>query len=112
MIMVYIYLNKKNDVYSFKVNDHGNDIVCAAVSTLALNTVNSIEAFTAEKFTCNYEEEDGGFLFFESPTLKNNKKHGPVAILLNSFFLGIQGIAEEYPDDIILTVDDKEVNPC
>lgn len=103
MITVYIYTNLNGDVFSFKVNDHGIDIVCAAVSALALNTVNSIELLTSETFVCNFEE-DGGFLFLEVPSLKENNLVNDVALLLNSFFLGIKGIKEDYDKDIKLII--------
>lgn len=106
MITVYIYTNLNGDVYSFKVNDHGADIVCAAVSALALNTVNSIEVFTSEPFNCNFEE-DGGFLSIEVPSLKENKLINDVSLLLNSFFLGIKGIKEDYDKDIKLIVNEE-----
>ncbi len=35
----------------------GSDIVCAAVSVLAQNTVNSIEHFTQDSFTADVDEE-------------------------------------------------------
>ena len=106
MITVYIYLNSNEDVYSFKVNDHGKDIVCAAVSALTFNTINSIEAFTSEQFNCEFEE-DGGFLFFELPALKENKTCKDAALLLNSFFLGIRGIKEDYSQDIKLIINEE-----
>lgn len=106
MITVYIYKNANGDVYSFKVNDHGTDIVCAAVSALALNTINSIEAFTTEPFKCNFEE-NGGFLFFESPSLKNNKTNKDVSLLLNSFLLGIKGIKDDYDKEIKLIINEE-----
>ena len=38
---------------------HGKDIVCAAVSALVVNTVNSIEEFTEDKFSYAQEEKSG-----------------------------------------------------
>lgn len=104
MIIVYIRINQNKDVYSFRVDNHGKRIICAGVSVLTLNTVNSIKAFTDENFTVDYNRE-GGFLSFESPTLKNNERQSAVALLLNSFYLGIRGIKKEYPEDILLVVE-------
>jgi len=69
----------------------GKDIVCAAVSVLTENTVNSIEALTEdrpEQFAVNEKE---GFLYFR---LKQVSRES--ALLLDSMVLCLQSIAEEY----------------
>ena len=56
MITVTIY-KKSNQYLGFDINGHagyaeeGSDIICAAVSVLSLNTLNSIEAFTEDEFS-------------------------------------------------------------
>lgn len=69
----------------------GADIVCAAVSILVLNTVNSIEKFGGQKFLCSVEEEKGTVCLemTEDPT-KETK------LLLDSMLLGLNGIREQY----------------
>jgi len=101
MIKAYVYTNANSDVYGFEIYEHGDKIVCAAVSALSLNAVNSIERFCDTKFICNWDEK-GGFLSLEVPALKANEKIKDVALLLNSFFLGILGIEENYPKDITI----------
>ena len=52
MIRVTIYKNEKHECVGFKALGHagysenGQDVVCAAVSVLTINTVNAIEIFT------------------------------------------------------------------
>ena len=41
--------------------EEGSDIICAAVSALAVNTINAIEQFTEDPFEVE-EAEDGGLL--------------------------------------------------
>ncbi|MCD7765962.1 MAG: ribosomal-processing cysteine protease Prp [Lachnospiraceae bacterium] len=81
----------------------GEDIVCAAVSVLALNTANSIEALTDQIF----EQEiasDGGYLKMIFPEGANEK----TSLLMDSLVLGLKSIQEEYGYDYVnLTV--KEV---
>ena len=50
------------------MTDAGQDIVCAAVSVLVINTVNSIERFTDDKTSCISDEDTGNieFRFHES----------------------------------------------
>lgn len=102
MISVSIYKNAGNLVTGFKVSGHadyseyGTDVVCAAVSTLVINTINSIENFTQDRFTLNQDEEKGFIEFHVISPLSNNTN-----LLISSMILGLQGIAEEYGDKYI-----------
>ena len=62
--MITITVKKRNhDYVDFRSKGHagyaeaGQDIVCAAVSALIINTVNSLETFTEEDFQAS--EQDG-----------------------------------------------------
>ena len=101
MISVRVFKTKSNIIYGFSVTNHGSDIVCAAVSILVQNTVNSIETFTDEHFECEYDES-GGYIKFEVPALKNGVLLRDVTLLLNSLELGLTGIREEYRDEITI----------
>jgi len=104
MINATIYKNSDGDVFSFEIENHGDPIVCSAVSALSLNVINSIDRLT--EFTLNedfeYEINDNGYLYFEALTHHSSTKNSDVAILLNSFRLGILGIYQSYPDQINL----------
>lgn len=82
--------------------DSGKDIVCAGVSALVLNAINSIETFTEDRFTCEVEEESGDVIFslVDTPSKEGN-------LLLESLLLGITGISETYQQYI--TLDFREV---
>ncbi len=69
----------------------GSDIVCAAVSALTVNTVNSIEKFTEDKFSINQED---GLLDF---TLESEVFSDDTGLLLDSLVLGIKEIAKDNP---------------
>lgn len=106
MISVTI-LKHNNNIVGFKIKNHGKDIVCSAVSILSLNTINSIEAFSSVKFTLDYNP-NGGFINFITNFSENFSNKFPNAnILLKSFELGINGIKDEYPNEIYLNY--KEV---
>jgi len=71
--------------------EHGEDIVCAAVSALTLNMANSVEQFTEDPFEGDVEEETGRFRFrFTGPVSSESK------LLMNSLVLGLQNIRKEY----------------
>lgn len=66
--MITVTVKKRNNAYvSFTSKGHagyageGQDIVCAAVSALIINTVNSIETFTED---CIEAEEKDGYISF------------------------------------------------
>jgi len=106
MIKVQIFRNTNNEIYKFIVYDHGDSIVCSAVSILVLNTINSVENFTDERFECDYNE-DGGFIECRFPGIENGVHSHDVNLLLNSMLLGIQSIDMEYRNNILIT--DEEV---
>ena len=99
MISVSIFRNKNKRIWGFNVYDHGETSVCAAVSLLTLNTVNSIEAFTGETIECDYNT-NGGFLSFSLPEVRDGAKSGKADILLESMALGLRSVKENYDNEI------------
>lgn len=96
-------------VLGFRVEGHagfaeaGNDIVCAAVSVLVYNTINSCERFAGTTL----DVSDVG------DTLRCRLPSQPVdgvRLLVNSLFYGIEQIAEQYPEFVRLrTVNETSV---
>ncbi len=81
----------------------GEDIICSAVSALAINAVNSIEEFTEDAFELE-QTEDGGYLrmsFSETPGER-------AALLMDSLVLGIGSIEAGYGKEYI-TLEVQEV---
>lgn len=70
----------------------GKDIVCAAVSTLAQTLIYSIEELTADKI--EYVSKPG------TVEIKYGDLTDGAQLLLNSFFVGVQMIADNYPDNV------------
>ncbi|MCR5452097.1 MAG: ribosomal-processing cysteine protease Prp [Lachnospiraceae bacterium] len=70
---------------------HGEDIVCAAVSMLVINTVNSILEFTDDKIDVS-SDEDRGLI---SVDFKNSPSER-AKLLMDSMVLGLSGVKEEY----------------
>lgn len=107
MVNVTIY-KKEGHIRGFQFSGHagfarrGKDIVCAGVSALVLNTINSIETFTDDEFTCEVQEENGdvSFEMVNSPSEK-------AALLLDSLVLGVTAIKDTYTKYI--TVNFREV---
>ena len=112
MVRVTILKDQKNQCRGFETNGHagyaekGEDIVCAAVSALTINTVNSLEQFTTDPFVLLSDEKEG------SISIRFETEPGEAAaLLLSSYELGIQGIAENYGTQY-LSLEMKEVTTC
>ncbi|MDR2940294.1 MAG: ribosomal-processing cysteine protease Prp [Clostridiales bacterium] len=96
MIKAKIYRNKNNEPYGFVIKNHGQSIVCSAVSALSQNTCNSIECLTDATFKINAKKI--GYLAFKLTETENlNKK---ALLLLNSLVLGLKGIEKEHAKQI------------
>ena len=98
MIKVTIYQNHNGVFCGFRMEGHagfaayGSDIICAAVSVLVINTMNSIEKFTDDKFKgAVHEEKDVvSFNIISEPVSESAE------LLLNSLVLGLNAIQSEY----------------
>ncbi len=109
MIAITVYQDKNGKKVGFSSQGHagydeyGQDIVCAGVSALVINCINSIEAFCEADFTVDTEPESGkiDFMLTEAAT-------EDVALLINSMILGLKGIQKDYGNDYII-LDFKEV---
>jgi uncharacterized protein YsxB (DUF464 family) len=106
--MITVTVKKRNNAYvSFTSSghagyaEHGQDIVCAAVSALIINTVNSIEQFTDDVIKA--EEKDGFISFtFQKPITERG------TLLMDSLVLGLTEIEHSYKNRY-LTIKVKEV---
>jgi len=97
MIKVTIFKDADDMITGFKVLGHagfgnkGNDIVCAAVSALVINTINSIERFTSDIINITEDEEKGLIEFHLADPISSDAN-----LLLKSLAFGLQGIEQEY----------------
>ena len=73
----------------------GQDIVCAAVSTLAQTLIASIEALTEDAI--QYDIQSGWI------DIKHGKLSANAQVLIDSFFVGVEMIADNYPQNVTLT---------
>lgn len=95
--MTTIVIFKSNNHYNgFTCMGHagfdqsGRDIVCAAISVLVINTINSIEELAAEKIIVDADEE-AGTIECHFPTEINEK----TKLLMDSMVLGLKGIEHD-----------------
>lgn len=71
--------------------DRGRDIVCAGVSTLIINAVNSIEELTETKLNV-IQNADKALIEFKA----SNEISHDASLLIASAVIGLRGIEQEY----------------
>lgn len=74
----------------------GNDIICASVSMLAQNLVNSVEALTEDEIKCRIW--DGHM----DITYKDLSERG--RLLIDSFFVGVCAVSSTYGDAYVKVI--------
>jgi uncharacterized protein YsxB (DUF464 family) len=72
----------------------GQDIVCAAVSVLVQTLIQSIEDLCTDRI--EYDMSAG------SVDIKHGNLSAQAHLLMDSFFIGCQMIADEYPHNVCL----------
>lgn len=104
--MITVEIRKSGDEYAgFSSKGHaeyakeGYDIICAAVSVLTLNTINSIEKFTDDAFKAEAADGIVRWKFTELPLSKEAK------LLMDSLVLGLEDIQETYGKKYIKIVE-------
>lgn len=96
MVKITIFQNQKQQLIGFNCLGHAeysddNDIVCAGVSALVINCINSIETLTDAQFTCDSRQEDGMISF------RLGEEYGADAeLLLSSLALGLEEMESNY----------------
>lgn len=107
MINVIIY-KKTSNTFGFKISGHaeyadpGSDIVCSAVSALAITTFNSLEELCYDDFHFEANQKNGDMeLWFNEEPSHN------ASVIMQVFEIGITNISESYSDFICITF--KEV---
>ena len=103
---------KEDRIEGFSVSGHadayaevGQDVVCAGISALVINAVNSIEQFTSSRFSCETAGEEGGRIEF---SLTERADAADTQLLLSSMVLGLSEIEQQYGNEY-LTLEFKEV---
>ena len=97
-----IVVNRANS--NIKITGHagyaepGKDIVCAGVSTLVQNLIASLDMLVPG--TLESAEVNPGYV-----EIKHRNLSGRAKMLVDSFFIGVEMIAHEYPEHVRITYD-------
>jgi len=110
MIRVTVYKTRRHEYAGFDLSGHagyeeaGHDIICAAVSALVINTVNSVEQFTDDKTSCMSDDTEGNIQF----RFKDTPSHD-ASLLFDSMLLGLEAIEENSEYEPYIDIIFKEV---
>ncbi len=103
MTIVSIRKTGKGEYLGFTCKGHAGyargkqpDILCAAISVLVTNTVNSLEVLAEEKFRCVADEESGYIRCDFDGALKEKS-----VFLLDSMVFGLQTLVRDYGKDYL-----------
>ena len=102
MIQIRFDIDQDGEIVGFIANNHGDKVICAAVSVLVINAINSIEWLAGSDFSCEHENE--GYIEFRLI----DEADMNARLLLESLRLGIRSIAEEHPNEV--TVEEISVS--
>lgn len=98
MININIIRNAENKICGVRVLNHGDPIVCSAVSILLLNACNSLEMFTSAHFEFECKPDGGDAVL----TVSQFDNEGKAELLMESLVLGYKSIEESYKDEIVV----------
>ncbi|MBR5579026.1 MAG: ribosomal-processing cysteine protease Prp [Lachnospiraceae bacterium] len=97
MTHILIFKSKEGEYRGFNCIGHaeyadiGEDIVCAAISVLVINTINSMEELAGEEMSV-VVNEDAGLIDCRFKSSINEK----TVLFMDSFILGLKGIKKQY----------------
>ncbi len=82
-------------------DDPGYDIVCAAISMLVTNTINSVETFVNLTIAYDADEESGVIRF----RIKEAPNHDS-QLLIDSMILGLSELEKNYKQNVTLKTEE------
>lgn len=98
-MVVYEFLKQNNNIIGFRTNGHaefaahGEDPICAGISVLTINTINTLDDLTQDKVDAEFDEESG---YIDFRLMNPSQISREAKILLDALHYGIQGIQDSY----------------
>lgn len=91
-----IRITRRNDTINIQGHagyaEHGKDIVCASISTLAQTLVHSLDILTNDEIVFDIDEQSAT-IDIKLWTLSERAQ-----VLIESFFIGVEGVRLAFPD--------------
>lgn len=106
------YVNSENIIYGFEISGHtgyaenGYDLVCAAISTLVYNAINSLILFTDDKVVKDLKDDSYAKLIL--PDLKNGKGSREAIFTMKSTAASMKDIEDTYGSEFLKVICKKD----
>lgn len=84
--------------------DYGYDVMCASVSTLCLNLLNSLEVLADYRPSYDLNQKEGGYLQIDFSDLEQAPNKETARILYDSFQLGVSQLGQDSPEFVQTTI--------
>lgn len=103
-----LYVDSASRIIGYALKGHsgyaeeGSDIVCAAVSALAITTENALCRLV--RLSPAERGGEDGFLEVMLPQQMTDAQSHDAQLLLSALRIGLESIAQDYPDYVRLTV--------
>ena len=107
MTNIIFYAKKDGTLFGLQSKGHagygsrGTDIVCASVSILTINTINSIQKLTSDKCNEKVNARKATIDFEIDGEVSRESK-----VLLESLKMGLEAISKDYPGNVKITVEE------
>ena len=108
-----IYKSSLNgEILGFRTEGHagyaskGSDIVCASISILVINTINTIDLYCDCRYDTYVDEKSGLIEFKLNPFVKDLQVSNEVRVLLNGLELGLCQVSKENQKHLTITVEE------
>lgn len=102
-----VFFKKSSEILGFEVKGHafyadsGSDIVCAAVSALALTCVGGIKDVLKLKHTCTIK--GNGYVYIMLDNSLEKESIEKANILFSTIEEGLKSISTNYPKNVLLS---------
>lgn len=106
MTEVTIYKDANGEIAGFELHGHadfnltGEDVLCAAVSTLVSHTIGAINEFTSDACENTVDEATPKVLF----KLTDDSPSAESRMMLNAFESSIADLADAHPENITMII--------
>lgn len=104
MIKATISISSNGNPVKIKIKGHaasgeyGHDVMCAAVSTLSVNLINSLEELAAYIPKYHVNDITGGEMTIDFSNLDTSSNGEIIQLLFESFLLGMSKLSEDSPE--------------
>lgn len=105
--MIHIHIiHESEDIRGIEITghadyaEHGQDIVCAAVSSQVISVENSLEHLLGVHCELDVNDSEGGYLKMKLPEMSDSRQYQDAQLLLKHLAYAYAILEENYPEYI------------